>query len=91
MDEETGTTLRYWIVATAIVLVILGGIFAIVYHLENPNLYRVCLDGCYHLYDSGYQIREECISKCNQYVGDALDKVITILNSTVEKIDWNSK
>lgn len=91
MDTDTAEVLRYWIVATAIVVVILSIIFAIVYHLENPNLYRTCLDGCYHLYDSGYQIREECINKCNQYVGDALERMVTIMNSTVEKINWSER
>jgi endonuclease IV len=91
MDEETGSVLRYWIVAITILLIFIAFLYALVYHLENPNFYKVCLDGCYHLYDSGYQIREDCINKCNQYVGDALDKIITIFNSTVEKIDWNSK
>lgn len=89
MDDETGQTLRYWIVATAIVLVILGGFCAIVYHLENPNLYRVCLDGCYHLYNN--DLSAECINKCNTYVGDTLDKFVTILNSTIEKMNWSSR
>ena len=89
MDTETGETLRCWTVCITILLVLLAFIGAVVYHLGNPNLYKVCTDGCEKIYDNSGSLRAECFNKCNQYVGDALNKMITILNSTVEKIDWN--
>jgi hypothetical protein len=57
----------------------------------------MCLDGCKdiflrdYVYESDYSMRAECLNKCNQYVGDTLDKLVTILNSTVEKMEWGSK
>lgn len=91
MDYEIGETLRYWIVASTLLLFFIVLIGAITYHIQNPNLYIVCTDSCTKIdYNSNsISLRADCINKCNEYVGETLDKLITILNSTVEKIDWN--
>lgn len=92
MDSETKDVWQTFFICLLIGIVLCSIIFAVYSHIQNPNLYRVCIDGCkstYYNHEDNPRIME-CINKCNAYVGESLDKAITVINSTLEKINWTN-
>jgi hypothetical protein len=90
MDYEVGETLRYWIVASTILLIIVSLIFAITYYNLMENPYNKCQDFCQTIRDNT-QLRADCYARCTYALKDTLDRALSIANETLQKINWSNQ